>query len=361
MIAAYDILFKGILEVICAVKKVSQKLKTHILARNRKILRKKQKRNRVIKRNRTNIKSSAVVNKKPLRGYHLVHAPTTLSVFDNPTETLAFFNKVSETIHSMKYHEKLFFDLASIQNVTVDAIMYLIAIIRNTRRVRSLELDCLGNVPQSENAKKIFETCGFYDFVSPQFKYKQSSSSDKINITRGKEADPMLAGEICEFVHSHSNTNRLDTKSLYTMIMELMTNTKQHAYTNNTIMNKNWYVFVEDLQTCMRFVFLDTGAGIPNTIRTKGLIEKLKNILNADDAYFIASALRGEVRSETRLDYRGKGLPEVYNRATSKYINDFTIISGFGRCDISDDGEILETKLADELAGTMLCWKLVKK
>ena len=88
---------------------------------------------------------------------------------------------------------------------------------------------------------------------------------------------------------------------------------------------------------------------------------KIKNALNADDAYFIASALRGEVRSETRLAYRGKGLPEVYNRASSKYIDDFSIISGFGRCDISEDGEIIETKLGDELAGTMLCWKLVKK
>lgn len=361
MFANYAILFIGLLGVVWAVKKVSLKQKYQMLARSKKILRKKHKRNRTVKRNRAGTNGPVVASKNHIHGYHLVQAPTTLSIFDNPTETLAFFKKVNETILSMKYHEKLFFDLTGIESVTVDAIMYLIATIRNTRRIRSLELDCLGNVPRDEKARQVFETSGFYDHVSPQFSYRHSSSNNHINITRGKEADPALAGEICEFVHSHSNANRLDTKSLYTMVMELMTNTKQHAYTNNTIMNKNWYVFVEDMQTCMRFVFLDTGAGIPNTIRTKGFIEKIKNALNTDDAYFIASALRGEVRSETRLDYRGKGLPEVYNRASSKYINDFSIISGFGRCDISEDGEIIETKLGDELPGTMLCWKLVKK
>lgn len=260
----------------------------------------------------------------------------------------------------MKYHEKIFFDLERITHVTVDAIMHLIATIKNTRHIRMLKIDCSGNVPENKDARKIFEESGFYEHVTPLFNFKYLTDRNHINITRGEEADPILAGKICEFVHNHSDADRITTKSLYTMMMELMANTKQHAYTNNTIMKKNWYVFVEDTQTCMRFVFLDTGAGIPNTIRTKSIVEKIKNTFSIDDAYFIASALRGEYRSETKLDYRGKDLPEVYSRACSKYITDFSIISGFGRCDITEAGNITEEKLDNELVGTMLCWKLIK-
>lgn len=292
----------------------------------------------------------------------IVKAPSVLSLVNNPLETLIFFRKVKKTIKSMVPNGNLLFDLSAIVEVTVDAIMYFIATLKNTKRIKSLRIHCQGNFPSNSQSREIFETCGFYEYVSVQSQYSFPKQNNNIKITRGKEANPILAGEICSFVHSHSKLNRLDTKFLYSMILELMTNTKQHAYNDNVSMDCNWYIFVEDLEDCLSFVFLDTGAGIPNTIKTKGFTEMIKNYLNISDASFIASAFKGDVlRSETKLSYRGRGLPEIYKRTANQYINNFLVISGFGKCVLMPNGEIIETNFANDLLGTLFCWKIKKE
>lgn len=346
------------------MKRVSEKIRHQFFIRSKKELRIRQKRNAYRKKHKRRIYPDTNHSRDLHKGSDftsVVHAPANLSVLDNTTETLRFFNNVHKTIQSTNIRGKIFFDLSAVSYVTVDAIMYLIATVTNVRKIRALGINCFGNLPNDDTARRKFETCGFYSYVAPSYHLKNESSGNHINISRGCDADPILAGKICEFVHEHANSNRLKTKHLYTTIMELMTNTKQHAYKNTTKMICNWYVFVEDSNDFMKFVFLDTGAGIPNTVRTKGVVEKIKNLLSKDDAFFIASALRGEFRSETNLEYRGKGLPEVYKRVSCKEYADFAIVSGFGKCIIDDDKTIREEKMDEELIGTMLCWKLLKQ
>lgn len=351
------------------MKKLNQKNKNWLLAKSKKEIHRRHKRNKkgkikhskVIiypKRSVANASSNSHINNRN----SIVNAPTILSLVDNPLETLNFFKKVKNIIKSILPNGSLFFDLSGVDNVTVDAIMYLIATIKNTRRIKSFNIQCLGNFPSNSLSRTIFETCGFYKYVSVQSRYNNLQQNDNIKITRGRMADPVLAGEICSFVHTHSTLNRLDTKFLYAMVLELMTNTKQHAYNDNVSMDNNWYVFVEDSNEYLSFVFLDTGTGIPNTIRTKGLTEKFKNTFNFNDAAFIASAFKGDVlRSETGLSYRGRGLPEIYNRVANKYIEDFLVISGFGQCVFLPNGEIAETNFDSDLIGTMFCWKIKKE
>lgn len=353
---------KEIRTVLFPLNRVLLKRKNWLAAKTRKEMHRRQSINKRRKRAAEAHHSRKNSHRISVRKHVLyVHAPVVLSVFDSPKETLNFFKETADAIKEIKFKERLYFDLSRIETVTVDAIMYLIAFIKNTKKLKTLQIDCAGNMPINEQARSIFETCGFYQYVSPQYNIRKIVKSDHINITQGHEADPILAGQICDFVHAHSPYGRIETKSLFTMVMELMANTKQHAYNDYSHMDNNWYVFVEDNPDFLNFVFLDTGEGIPKTISTKGLIEKIKSALNSADAFFIASALRGELRSETGLHYRGKGLPEIYQRAVSNYIKDFSIISGFGRCYIEQDGTIMEMNLKDSLNGTMLCWKLSKQ
>lgn len=340
-----------------------------MLAKSKKELHKRNKKNKNKKKNNmknpNNIapsSSTVRIQTRKIPRISIVKAPSVLSLVNNPLETLIFFRKVKKATKSLVPNGNLFFDLSAIAEVTVDAIMYFIATLKNTKRIKSLRIHCQGNFPSNSQSRVIFETCGFYEYVSVQSQYSYPKQNDKIKITRGKEANPILAGEICSFVHSHSTLNRIDTKFLYSMILELMTNTKQHAYNGNVSMDCNWYIFVEDLEDSLSFVFLDTGAGIPNTIRTKSFSEKIKNYFNFSDASFIASAFRGDVlRSETKLSYRGRGLPEIYKRTANQYINSFLVISGFGKCVIMPNGEIKETNFANDLLGTLFCWKIKKE
>lgn len=359
----YGILKKTLVGVCHNLRKLTLDQKEWFLAKSKKGIRKRHKRKALksnLKSGRSKRTSATPVSRKHIHQTAVVRAPKILSVFNNSTETLNFFDEVKVKIRSLNYKDNLFFDLSGIEIVSVGAIMYLIAMIKNTKRVKAMGINCAGNVPREPMARTIFETCGFYTYVSPQYNFKRPASNDHINITRGKEAAPEIAGNICEFVHAHSHCDRIATKALYKMILELMANTKQHAYTNNKEMDNNWYVYVEDCDKYLRFVFLDTGSGIPNTIRTKGILEKVKNYFSLNDAYFIASALRGELRSETGLSYRGKGLPEIYNKVVSRYISEFSIVSGYGKCMVDENGDISESNFENELKGTMLCWKLNK-
>ncbi len=347
------------------LKKLLPKQKRFQIAKSKKIIRlreRRNKQNRLHKRRPAKHKrSSANRNYQNNKIISKVIAPTILSLFDNPEDTLHFFAEVRNIIKKLTINNTLYFDLSKIEKVSVDAIMYLIATIKNTKKIKSLNIKCCGNVPANKDAQNIFETCGFYKYVIPKSNIDYDNNTDKIKITRGNIANPELAAEICDFVQTHNNSTRLDTKSLFTMIIELMTNTKQHAYNNNPYIESNWYVFAEEKEEHIDFVFLDTGEGIPNTIRTKGIIEFVKSKFDINDAVFVSSALRGEFRSETKLDYRGKGLPEIYNRVKNNYINDFSIISGFAKCSILPDGEIVEYNFSNEFIGTMLCWKINKK
>lgn len=334
------------------MKKLHTKQKNWLLAKSEKAIRKLQKK----KDNKKQKKSSTYNSKK--KTVKIVKAPRIFSIMTDPNSTLNFFNEVYKVIKQLHFGEELFFDLSKIENVTVDAIMYLIALLKNTKRLNLMHINCSGNVPLYEEARKVIETSGFYKYVFSRYSVKYRVSLN-IKISSSKVADPTLAGKICDFVHNNSSLGRLETKPLFTMIMELMTNTQQHAYRYTNSIKSNWYIFVESGHKQIQFVFLDTGEGIPNTIRKK-FWEKIKSGIYKSDSQFISSALRGEFRTETRLEHRGKGLPEIYNKASDKIISDFSIVSGNGQCDVDDTGNIIETKLLSELKGTLFCWKLNK-
>lgn len=340
------------------LKKISAKQKRWLLAKNAKAMKQLQKKNR--KRTLLSHRSDIGVRTAHSKEVHRnrIEAPVRFGMMDNIDETLQFFKNVKDTLKKLRMNDKIYFDLSKVEVVSADAIMYLIATIRNTKRINAFKIRCTGNAPIAPEARQKFEQSGFYDYVSSNVK-TNSTYADHIKIKAGNEAEPVLAGEICDFVHSLTSLDIVDTKFLFSMIIELMTNTKQHAYNSVSSMDNNWYVYVEDREQSLKFVFLDTGVGIPKTIRTK-FGEKIISMLSNNDSYFIASALRGEFRSETRLEYRGKGLPEIYNRITSARIENFAIVSGQGKCVVDEFGNIVEIPLKNALNGTLLSWNLKK-
>ena len=333
------------------MKKLTQRQKYFFIIRSRRAIKTLQKRNR----------KKRIVNKyNYAQKEHklIVDVPEKFSIINYPDETLAFFNKVYADIKTLKPKSELFFNLANVTFVSVDAVMYLIALIKNTNLLRIMSINCSGNVPQDTEARQIIETCGFYNYVSPQYTVNKISNGN-ISIASGTNADPKLIGEICDFVHNNSSMSRVDTKSVFTLIVELMTNTRQHAYNNIKGVKNKWYIYVESNEEKIRFVFLDTGEGIPNTIRIN-FYEKLLTLVDNNDAYFIASALRGKFRTETLEEHRGKGFPEIYDKAIEDSISMFSIVSCNGRCDIKRDGNIDEIKLNYRLRGTLFYWELLK-
>ena len=300
---------------------------------------------------------------KRSRSVIFLRAPMHFSLVNNKEETLEYFNHALSAIENCTPRQEVFFDLKAVSLITPDAIMYLIALVNNCKRCRTTQTICRGNLPDNPNARSYIEKSGFYSFVSTQRMLPPPNMISAIQISSGCEVDPEFIGNICSFVSSKSALpERLHTKGLYQIITELMTNTIQHAYTDSTgIMDNRWYIYVEDMEDRIQFVFLDTGVGIPNKIK-KNFWEKVAQFVgnSANDAKLISSALKGVYRSETGEKHRGKGLPNIYEASKTDRISCLNILSGFGQCTVDDTCFIVESNLSISFSGTLFCWQFDK-
>ena len=201
---------------------------------------------------------------------HILYAPKNLSLNDNEEETINFFERALEVGKKCSVNHNIYFDLQDVEIITADAVMYIIAFINNFKRLTMLNIKIAGNLPKNNSARLFLEDVGFYSYVSGLKRTHQPNIKNRFQISHGKNADGELAGKICDFINNiMGRKDLISTKRLYPMIMELMTNTRQHAYNKNqmsSIMDCNWYIFAERLNNCIKFIFLDTGVGIPTTL-----------------------------------------------------------------------------------------------
>ncbi len=292
-----------------------------------------------------------------------LHAPAHFSIVNNKEETLEFFSHAFSEMGRCKFRQDIFFDLKDIKLISPDAIMLMIALVKNIRRCKTMQTTCRGNLPDNLEARTYIEKSGFYSFVKVHGPIPQPNQKSAIQISSGYEVDPALIGSICSFVSSRAGLpERIYTKGLYQIITELMTNTIQHAYnTDRGLMENRWYIYVEDSPAKIQFVFLDTGSGIPSTIKVN-FVEKVMQTFgsNANDAKLISSALKGDYRSETGERHRGKGLPNIYEASKTDRISKLNIISGHGQCMVDDTWIINESSSVISFPGTLFCWQFDK-
>lgn len=346
------------------MKKLSAKQKRYQLKRSRKqILRQ----SRIKKR-----KSFKSQGKQPVQSQYTNHiknecrliAPSVLSISENEEGTLGFFEEVFKCAKECKKNQYLYFDFKGVKVITPEVIMYVIALVYNIRSLNYMGIDRRGCLPDDAKARVLFEDVGFFDYVNGPKKTHSPDKNKRIQILHGNQSNSPVAGQICDFVsiNYEQGGGKVITKQLYRMIVELMTNTRQHAYNerNSELMDCNWYIYAENLGKAVRFIFLDTGSGIPRTIRYN-FFERVQKLLIQDDAGYIASALKGAFRTETNMQNRGKGLPGIYKDSIDGRIQHMVIISGRGRCEITNTGEIIEKTLSKPFIGTLFCWEFSLK
>jgi len=84
---------------------------------------------------------------------HKLEAPRSLSIFENGSQTLGFFADIVKILKNKKIgtkEEMLYIDMENVDNITIDAIMYLLAVMGNVK-VRSpgkLRTDIAGSLPK---------------------------------------------------------------------------------------------------------------------------------------------------------------------------------------------------------------------
>jgi len=294
--------------------------------------------------------------------------PTNFSLIENPYETIQCFETMEAKLR-LKIETPLNLDFYEVENLSIDAIMYLIAFTQNKAK-QGNQRSIKGNYPKNKQAKTDMISSGFLDFVSQQtiVDKEQLKKDDTLMITVGHLVKPEILADICDFVNKAFKTPTRYTGFLYTIIGELMANTNEHAYVDVKAAKKTvnrWYLFVKKIDTKIKFTILDTGIGIPATIN-KRVFEKIRDqtriLPTVSDSNYIFEALQGKhksnfSRSRTAADNRNKGLPAIYNCYQKGLIRNFKIMSNSGVC-YCVDGTSQKSDLDKRLQGTLFYWEI---
>lgn len=271
----------------------------------------------------------------------VAETPENFSFLQNPEETIEYFDDLISIIQQKKFGQKFYLNSINIKNVTADALIYMIAIVYNIKMNKALKYEFTGNVPVNKAARKVFENSGYLNYFKTN-SLVMPKGNEYVRIICGKNVDNNVAQIICDFAIERLGITRLDTKVLYATLIELMSNTAKHAYQQEkTMMVPCWYLYAMCADNRVLIAFIDIGEGIPNTIKKKWT-EKINPFIKDADLLKVAFTESG--RSETGLEYRGRGLPDLLNHVRLKNLRDFFVMSGHGSCtyDLNDDKLMLK-------------------
>ena len=275
--------------------------------------------------------------------YHGPHekkytAPEVFSLIESPNDTIEYFNDIYDGIKKKKLKAKFNIDSSEVRHVTVDALIYLIAIMENMRLNKILQYEFHGNFPRVYSAKVVYLDCGFVDYVQAKVK-KLPNSTSKVRIISGDKAMPTQSKKICTFAMEKFGVPQKRILFIQKILVELMSNSFYHAYPDDVKdeMSSKWYLYAEYVNDTMRIIFADTGKGITGTVRRK-FTERLRMISDCD---LLETAFQpgNFIRTETKVPHRGNGLPGIKDVVEKSPITSFWAFSGRGAIKIDGQRE----------------------
>lgn len=352
-----------IIKGVIAINKRILKRRMWLKHRDRKNLIRRTKRkiafkNAITKKNEYNrsIKKRVIYNKETRK--FQFSAPLNFSFIENPNETNLFFNSIISFISDKRnYGKSIFIDISKIQNLTIDALMYLLAIVNNINDSCNNKCSFSGNAPFDERINKMFLESGFYNYVRYNGSEPITYNSDSIKIVSGRISDTVTAKQMADFVIDKGKITRLQAHFIYIMMIEMMSNTHKHAYNDTELLLPQWYCYAEyDKKDTISFTFMDTGEGIPATVH-KNFAEKLDILKIRGDDKYVVSALNGDFRTSTEEKNRGKGLPKIREFCRTKKIYNMKILTNRAEVAVMSD-KCISRKLDSPLRGTLYYWEI---
>jgi hypothetical protein len=184
-----------------------------------------------------------------------------------------------------------------------------------------------------------------------------------LRIESGALIDNAVAQSVVDFTLKHLKRSvTASSRAIYRILIEMMGNTREHAFIRQTKTSKWHLLAVHNKHTSeIQFAFLDGGQGIPTTIR-RNFAEKVNQLIapliqavssSLIDAQLLKSALNGEFRSKTGHRYRGKGMPEINKLANEHQFDKLKLVSGRGFVDCITGHAV---SLDSPFYGTLYTW-----
>ena len=332
------------------------------------------RKNKIFKLNRKKKLNEKLKNKQ----IEIINFPSNFSIIKNHMEVIPLFELINQKIYSgipVNFNKK------NVRHIGIESLLYLIATIDRFKH-SGVEFWLSGVGPKFKKCREIFIQSGFLKFVKHNNKHIKYDKN-YYQIKSGSIVDPLVSKSLIDFVMLQLELEKKFLSGLYRMIIELMCNTREHAYPpkNGQSVTK-WYIIAQQNKEkeYIDFCFLDTGIGIPSTV-LKNFPEQIKQLfypllssivsgvgfepdmysdfLKISETDLIVSTLQGAFRTRTAQSYRGKGLPCIFDFSEKNYIQNLVVISHNGFFDVRNKNKKID--LESRFFGTLYSWRISKQ
>lgn len=279
--------------------------------------------------------------------FESLKAPANFSFVENTVEVLAYFENIQRYINRRK---PVLINLKDITNLTNDAIVLLLAFIKNPKITKNVLIR--GNYPKDTVLRKIFQESGVFGVNG-----NENETKNYILTRQNKKAEGGIANELIKRATKIVFGQEARCPGVYRALMESMANTCYHAKPEQ-IAHETWWltVYHDKAHNKVSFAFIDLGVGIFKSSKMTGFREKLTSFFGiTDNRDVLKEIISGNKMSSTKIPYRGKGLPNIYKGLERNYYSNLKIISNDVKADLTANHY---EKLSKEFNGTFLYWEL---
>ncbi len=284
--------------------------------------------------------------------YQAEKVPDNFCLFTNTCECIKFFNRVLEYIYACK---NIYIDMGDVKLIDASAIIFYLSMFKNLK-YRNIKYNIRGNVPKNAQNYEYLLNTGFLSYVQNNVKNIELNNKT-VMIKEGEFVLNNVAKEVCDFIILHTVKTKIDIKPYYEMLIELMNNTKHHAYNGSNYVH-DWYIYCQVIRKKVQIIFFDNGVGIASTVN-KSKFEELtrwinsKGLILGGDVDIVKAALDGAFRTRTKSEHRGKGLPMINSLIQNKIIKNTKIITNHAFLDSHTQKD-----MQNSLQGTLYSWEV---
>jgi hypothetical protein len=251
-----------------------------------------------------------------------ISPPSVLDLEGNYSATIQFFKNIRFATNAL--NGKFLVDLKVVDEISPAAALLMVAEFDRWREKTPLKwLRAVDAGDWTPSVRRRLKEMGFFEVLGtrnlPEDEYVPGEDR-YVPFLTGSRSVGQPARDLRERIEAIGQ-DIVDSSALYDGLVEAMTNVKQHAYQGKqglTEEPQRWWISasVNMSHNKMTVMVVDHGAGIARTLPRSSKWEKIRMALPLkllkDDAKILEAAFAMEAgnRSQTREEFRGKGLRE---------------------------------------------------
>lgn len=279
--------------------------------------------------------------------------PKTFNVLTNQQEIFDFIFPILD-VHALRKVKQINLNLEEVDSIDFPAICLLLSVVKE---LSNNGIKVIGNYPKNEFCKKVFIKSGFLKqmidnngnpFVIETKNFIVETGHNK---TRNRD----IAKAIVKTMEAFIGIQRR-FQPAYTIIMEICSNSVEHAYQNRP---KHWRLGIYHEEDKISFTMTDTGVGILNTLHRKFWKLFKDKITYQNEINILYKAFERKYGSSTTLVNRNKGLPCILDKLNRKYIKNLRVYTNNVCLNFSNIKESLI--LNKDFKGVLFYWEIDKE